>query len=181
MFFTRSQFAIDSAPAYRKTANAMDPLPVIGRPVARVLLFDDRDRLLLLFDPDLDRGAYWYPPGGRIEPGERPEEAARREVAEEIGHDTEIGPRVLRCRAQFTYGERRFDQEEWHFAARMPEAVVPVSRPGDNEAGAVAAHRWWSLAELRVSTDRIFPEGLADAVDRFLAGAPEQNSVPDER
>ena len=31
----------------------------------------------MLFDPDPDRGRYWYPPGGRIEPGETPEAAAR--------------------------------------------------------------------------------------------------------
>lgn len=142
---------------------------MIERAVARVLLFDKSNRLLLLFDPDPERGAYWYPPGGRIERGESPQEAARREVAEELGADIEAGQLVLRRRAQFTYGDRQFDQKEWHFAARIDEPVVPVSRSGDNEAGAVAAHRWWSLSELRTSTDRMFPEGLADAVERFLA------------
>jgi 8-oxo-dGTP diphosphatase len=122
----------------------MDQPPVSQRPVARVLLFDERQRLLMLFDPDPDRGQYWYPPGGHIEPGERPQEAARRELVEEIGLHAEIGPVVLRCRARFTYGDRRFDQEEWHFAARISEAIEPMS-PGDNEARAVAAHRWWSL------------------------------------
>jgi 8-oxo-dGTP pyrophosphatase MutT (NUDIX family) len=65
----------------------MKQQPVIHRQVARVLLFDQQDRLLLLFDPDPDRGGYWYPPGGRIEDGESPEEAARRELAEEVGLD----------------------------------------------------------------------------------------------
>jgi 8-oxo-dGTP pyrophosphatase MutT (NUDIX family) len=149
----------------------MDQPPVIQRPVARVLLFDERDRLLLLFDPDPDRGQYWYPPGGRIEPGETPQAAARRELVEEIGVDAGIGPAVLRRRARFTYGDRRFDQAEWHFTARVSDPVVPVSRPGDNEARAVAAHRWWSLSELRASTDRFFPEGLADTVERFLGAS----------
>lgn len=148
----------------------MEISPATNRSVARVLIFDERDRVLLLFDPDPERGGYWYPPGGRIEPGESPEDAARREVAEEIGLDTEIGPLLLRCRSEFTYGDRRFDQEEWHFGARAVGSLTPNSRPGDNEGAAVAAHRWWSLADLRASTERFFPDGIGDAIERFTGG-----------
>ena len=138
------------------------------RSVARALLFDERGRLLLLFDPDPERGGYWYPPGGRIEPGESPEEAARRELVEEIGLDVpELGPVVLRRRARFTYGGERLDQDEWHLLGRVESPVVGPGRAGDGEASAVAAHRWWSLAELSASGERFFPEGLAELVERL--------------
>jgi 8-oxo-dGTP pyrophosphatase MutT (NUDIX family) len=139
------------------------------RAVARVLLFDNQERVLLLFDPDPVDGCCWYPPGGRIEAGESPEQAARRELAEEVGADAvDIGPVVVRRRARFTYHGQRLDQDEWHLLGRLRGPVVPESRPGDNEAAAVAAHRWWSLAELRASCERFFPEGLADVVEGLL-------------
>ncbi len=41
------------------------------------------------------------------------------------------------------------------------------TRTNDNEAAAVAAHRWWSLPDLRNSTDRFFPEGLVEIFERL--------------
>jgi 8-oxo-dGTP pyrophosphatase MutT (NUDIX family) len=143
---------------------------VIRRSVARVLLFDERGRLLLLCGRSDDGAAYWYPPGGRIEPGETPREAAGRELLEEVGiHDAEVGEVVLRRRTRFIDGGRRFDQEEWHFVGHAPHPFVAASRLGDNETAAVAAHRWWSLVELRGSADRFFPEALDALVERLLA------------
>ncbi|MGH7488454.1 MAG: NUDIX hydrolase [bacterium] len=152
------------------------------RPVARVLLLDPSDRLLMLFDDsDEERGPYWYPPGGRIEDGETPQQAARRELLEEIGVDAVIGPLVLRRRARFTYRGRHFDQDEWHFVAHTETSGELVSRAGDNEQAAVAAHRWWSLADLEASHDRMFPEDLTAVLKQLAEGAlPAHNLAPDQ-
>lgn len=66
------------------------------RQAARVVLLDDRDRVLLFrgFDPaHPDRGSWWFTPGGGINPSESLEEAAPRELAEETGiREVTLGP-----------------------------------------------------------------------------------------
>jgi 8-oxo-dGTP pyrophosphatase MutT (NUDIX family) len=49
---------------------------------------------------------YWAVPGGGIEPGESPEEAARREVHEELGLDVVLDREVDRQGSQVFYVAR---------------------------------------------------------------------------
>ncbi|MDT9691416.1 NUDIX hydrolase [Streptomyces sp. P9(2023)] len=55
-------------------------------------LFRDADGRILIVEPNYREG--WALPGGTIESdaGETPRQAARRETAEEIGLDVELGP-----------------------------------------------------------------------------------------
>jgi 8-oxo-dGTP pyrophosphatase MutT (NUDIX family) len=150
---------------------------VIRRQVARVLLFDGQDRLLLFHvrDPaDLTRDAWWYLPGGGMDPGESPEQAARRELFEETGvEDAEIGPVVLERRGvRFRFGGRHYEQDEWHVFGRFPDGGVITGGGDDFEADAVAAHRWWTLADLVTSSEVVYPPGLAAIVGRLLREGP---------
>jgi 8-oxo-dGTP pyrophosphatase MutT (NUDIX family) len=136
------------------------------RPVARVLLFDDIGRILLLFEGDgvgAD-GPYWYTPGGGIEAGESPEEAVRRELREETGLEVELGAMVLRRRVQLKVRSRLIDQDELHFVGRVDGESSVAPHAADLESHAVEACRWWSAAELASSSERFFPEGLAELV-----------------
>ena len=74
---------------------------------AYAVLLDDQGRILLAFWNQGDPAA-WTLPGGGVEPGETPEQAAVREVREETGYDVEL-LRLL-GRDRFTVAaDRRLD------------------------------------------------------------------------
>src|SRR5436853_3690894 len=54
-------------------------------PSAAALIRDEDGRVLLVQHVE----GHWQVPGGAIDPGERPEDAARREVREEVGVEIE--------------------------------------------------------------------------------------------
>ena len=59
---------------------------------AGVLFFDDTGRILLVQPTYKD---HWDIPGGYVETGETPAEAAAREVREELGIDATVGPLLV--------------------------------------------------------------------------------------
>ena len=141
------------------------------RRAARVLLVDARDRVLLLHgsDPSTpERGAWWITPGGGIEPGELPAEAAARELREETG--LRVGPRALgepvhERVAEFTFLGGNYRQHEHYFLLRVQahESFSDAPDPG------ITGHRWWPLPELRTTAEAVYPLELADLLDRLVA------------
>jgi 8-oxo-dGTP pyrophosphatase MutT (NUDIX family) len=146
---------------------------IVRRQVARAILLDPSGRVLLFFlDPGRDpagRG-YWYLPGGGMKPGETPEDAVRRELREEVGLDDldVTAPVVHLTGVRFEFGGRRFEQDEWHLVARAPTATIGRGRAGDNETASAAAHRWWSLDDVRSTAATIYPRQLETVLRKLL-------------
>jgi hypothetical protein len=57
------------------------------------------------------------------------------------------------------------DQEEQYFLVRVAEATP---RLHDSSSEAISEHRWWSLGELRSTSEVIYPEGLASELELLL-------------
>jgi 8-oxo-dGTP pyrophosphatase MutT (NUDIX family) len=146
------------------------------RDTARVILASPDDRVLLfryhLPGPCAQEG--WLTPGGAIDPGETPAEAAARELAEETGHRftaTGIGPAVAvnSGRWQGTSGTK-FRTTNWYFFVRAATTRIDLSGQEDTERRDLLGHRWWTLADLLATRDLVFPAGLAGLLRQLLAG-----------
>ncbi len=153
------------------------PVPQqILRKSARVLLVDDRDRILLyralrsIKDPHYA----WYTPGGGIQPGETPCVAAARELREEIGH--EVAPDALGQIVATSAGDwirndgTPMRSEHVFFFLRVPAVHVDVSGMEKHERSLLDVFRWWTSAELRATGDCVLPTDLADLLEFLLSG-----------
>ncbi len=143
------------------------------RPTARVLLLDRQDRILLLKGrlPANPQGeGSWFTVGGGIEPGETSHAAAAREILEETGiREFELGPIVWLREGVLEIPEPRHFRE--HYIVARCEGLEP-SRAGWTalERDLIDDIRWWTLAALRSTPDRVFPPGLTDLLPAILAG-----------
>lgn len=152
----------------------MTPSPdvPVERRAARVLLVDAQDRVLLFHgcDPaDADAGDWWFTPGGGLDPGESPAQAAARELAEETGlvvEPEQLGPPVHARTASFRFAGGSYRQTEDFFLLRVATHAVDTAGFSELEVAAVLEHRWWSRADLRSTGERVYPAELPDVLDR---------------
>lgn len=149
------------------------------RKVARVVLLDPEDRILLLHghEPGDMADDWWFTPGGGLEGDETREQAALRELAEETGiTDAELGPVLWQRICSFPFDGRRWDQDEWYFLARTTSsaasAVINETGLTDLERRSVAGARWWTYRELAEAHETVYPTRLAELLNRLLDEGP---------
>ena len=144
-----------------------DDVPAGARAVARVLVLDNQNRLLLLQAVHAADGyTFWTAPGGGLDPGESFEEAARRELLEETGLDLPIDRWVWTRRHIFTWNGRPSDQYERFFVARTEETEI---RPTKQD-GHVIGYRWWTFSQILSSRDEFAPARLAELLADIIRG-----------
>ena len=109
----------------------MSEEPIL-RVSCRVVLLDDANRVLLLEhvvdDPAASYASIWLPPGGGLEEGESPVDAALRELWEETGLRLgEVGPLVWIRRVTFPLAGGEI---YWEYRAvlRWPDELLSGGR-----------------------------------------------------
>ncbi|MET9549664.1 NUDIX hydrolase [Streptomyces sp. NPDC006627] len=169
--------AEESAPA--------EPSPT-GRPlrrVARVVLLDPDDRILLLHghEPGDPADDWWFTPGGGLEGDETREQAALRELREETGiTEVEFGPVLWRRVCSFPFAGRRWDQDEWYYLARTTQTATAAEGLTELERRSVAGARWWTCRELTEAHETVYPTRLAELLRRLLdEGPPDRPEILD--
>ena len=158
----------------RGQAVAPEHRPYKNRTAVRILVV--AHDLLLMFhdqDPGLPGSGWWVLPGGGIDAGESPREAARRELAEESGYVVEdadlYGPLATRV-VLHGYSDQVTEQAEEFYLVRVPHPYdVDVSGHTAFERESVQGHAWRAVGE--ASADPVWPVALADLL--ALAEHPE--------
>ena len=129
-------------------------------------LIIDGDRVLLAQRPQgKDLAGYWELPGGKVEPGESPVGALKRELREELAVDVEVGWIWHVLHHQYA----RYEVVLLVYPCRLRPGSTPISKE-------VANFAWCGLADLRqydvLSAD-------APMVQRLLIeGLPEVANAP---
>jgi 8-oxo-dGTP pyrophosphatase MutT (NUDIX family) len=145
----------------------------VARVGGRLLLLDPADRVLLIHERIQDGTTHWLTPGGGVEGTESPRTAAEREAMEELGIAVTLPPdaeAVLSTQRLWSWDGVVYDQTDHFFTARVPAAVDPV--PGgltDIEKSTLLGFRWWSVAELRATSEIVVPDQLADVLQQLLS------------
>ena len=103
----------------------------------------------------------WFLPGGFVEPGELPEEGARRELFEEGGVRIDGDLEIVGCYPMFMYG---YDMLQISYRGRVAAGDVTISHEHDGA-------RWVKAADMRaLLTDGVISEmaGGSEDVARLL-------------
>lgn len=139
----------------------------LRRYTARALPLDSQGRVLLLhgFDPHHPSRTYWFTVGGATEGAETLQEAAVRELQEEVGiaasADDFVGP-LETSTVEFKFAEYDIVQDQTFFAVHVGDAEVSFDQMEDIEKETTLEYRWWSIADLSTTTEVIFPANLAE-------------------
>jgi len=133
-----------------------------------------RGRVLVLRN---DRGE-WELPGGRLDDGETPEEALRREILEETGLRVTVGALVDAWVFRVTPREKvlvleyvcRINGRRWQSAGRLSDRRRQNARRTDGKGGVRISHEHSEAAWLRVTVlNRApLPRGYLRGIRRAL-------------
>ena len=151
------------------------------RHTVRLLVIDDRDRVLLfeiedpgVWDPAVETGPirrrFWITPGGGIEPGEDDRAAGARELWEETGiRRDNLGQCVWESDHTLVWDGEPLRMIERYYLVRAPASEITLDHQTDDERAAYRSHRWWTVDELLSSDALICPAALRTRLAPLLS------------
>lgn len=154
------------------------------RYTSRLIILDPADRLLLIQYRAAERASvvqpglknFWFTPGGGIEPGESAEDAALREMDEEVGlTDLPLLGEVARRDALNDVFTRAAFCHERYFLVRTTSATFDTARLAETDQDEVLDVRWWQLDTFEASGEVLIPSAVLALARRLIV-----DGIPDE-
>ncbi len=162
-------------------------MTLIERPAARLLCVDPTGALLLqsVVDPAEPDVLRWVSPGGGLEPGESPHDAACREAWEELGLSVDdLGGPVETMSNEFGFDGRRYLGHNTFFAVRTAR-FEPVARGMSEQERAFTRGSHWlgadELHQLVASGAAVSPSAMAGWLPALHATLPAEPVRPTVR
>ena len=130
------------------------------------MVFDPAGRVLLIRCAAMRSDGefvFWLTPGGEIEAGETPLQAAVRELQEELGLELEVTPAYTEAN-QFEHQGVMRDNVDDVFTARCGAAEPVLHGVTEDEIAIMKEIRWWRAEEVEAALaggGRVFPVDLA--------------------
>jgi ADP-ribose pyrophosphatase YjhB (NUDIX family) len=128
-----------------------------------VIVLDPASRVLLLRHDSRYHGLHWATPGGGLENGEDFHAAAVRELREETGwQDVVIEPDLVLedARAQGPDSQYSKTVHKFFVARVSVHQRLVEDVDGMHASDGILDFRWWSLAELESTTEKVWPPSL---------------------
>jgi 8-oxo-dGTP pyrophosphatase MutT (NUDIX family) len=140
---------------------------------ARVFLFDPRGAVLLIrFAAELEGKpfVFWVTPGGEIELGEEARAAAERELFEELGLRLPLsGPVHEESGSEYVHLGERVRNHDVFFAAECERDSPKLTGVTADEIRLMQEARWWTVDELQVTAERVYPQTISKVLPRVLS------------
>ncbi|EKT5149987.1 NUDIX hydrolase [Salmonella enterica subsp. enterica serovar Derby] len=136
------------------------------RPSSRLIIISPENQVLLFFfsheNDALNGKPYWATPGGGLESNESFEQAALRELREETGIiKNDVGPQVAtRSFPMMLPSGETVLAEEHFFIVNVEKTDTDKSGWSNNERKVIRDQYWWTLEELQLTKETIFPRDL---------------------
>ena len=124
------------------------------RRTARVLVFDAAGRVLLIRCVVMraeGEFCFWLTPGGEIEAGESPAEAAARELREELGLEAPVMGPVYGEATRFEHQGEMRDNLDFYFVARCAKTDPKLLGVTSDEIEIMREIRWWTAEEIEAA------------------------------
>ena len=159
-------------------AAVSDTTPAVRR-VARALIVDAEQRVLLSLGELPDRHPWWFAPGGGLEEGETYEAALVREVLEETGLVVDAatvgGPVWTRDYLFQWEGQLERHLERFFLLSIDKHEVSTRFEPA--ESAVIRTYRWWRFDEIMMSNEHFSPVRFGEHLAPLFKGRMPEEPV----